>query len=501
MWGIACRQRGKKMLDTLINRPSSYTLFSYWLKKESKVMKKPPARTAFITDPVECAQILYNKAQPEILEIAEIALMRRVVDNKGRYLHWQDICDRTRNRDHALVQWSLIKTARDGWKVTLGESEHLLHTSSSYVLTPYMQKITSLIDRRCTSAGLQEIMQGYSLDGTLFKDFIDEESIASSQMEGASTTRVVAKKMLQEGRPARTEGERMIIGNKRLMDLAWERRFDDMSMEILMAFHSNCCQGIDDEKYTPGKIRTGDNVYIAGYNNEVVHTPPVAFALPHIVKALIKWLNTPHETLETWRGYLHPAIKACIAHFCLGYIHPFNDGNGRVARALSYWLLFRCGYEAFRYISISKLLQKAPIKYGKAYLKTETDEMDLTYFISYQCSIFERAIQETLEYVRVSALKIREFDTWLFDHGIMAKLPPVQAILLKSIICFPEKTYTIKEFSEKAGISPTSARQHLERMVKAGVMGKTGGSGTTPAHYASKLSIDKLKNVVPALFE
>ncbi|MDK1707027.1 Fic family protein [Serratia marcescens] len=471
-------------------------------------MKIPPDKSEYIMDAIECAKALTGKdnaSSEDVDLILHAALFP--VSAGGKYLHWQDITDRTQSKRKALANWSLLKIARAYHLEPIAGLEAVLGVPPSYMSTALTMKTTSLIDRNCTAAGLDDIMKNYALHNTLFSAFADEESIASSQMEGAATTRVVAKKMLQEGRQARNEGEKMIIGNKQLMDLAWESRFEPMSQELLLQFHLAASQGIDDSKYHPGTIRVSDDIRIEGRDGEIVHQPPPAAKLNDIISSFINWINIDHSTKSAIekRGeyrYMHPLIKACIIHFCMGFIHPFRDGNGRVARALCYWQLFRSGYEAFRYISISKLLKEAPVKYGESYLKSETDNMDLTYFIDYQCSIFERAVEGTLEYARQSAIKLQELDSWLFNSGLRRKMTETQKILINSIICMPDKSFTIKELSEKAGISASAARQNLEGMLAVGLLSKSKGGGARPDHYSTKQhSTNKLKSAIAKLLD
>ena len=90
---------------------------------------------------------------------------------------------------------------------------------------------------------------------------------------------------------------------------------------------------------------------------------------------------------------MHPAIRAIILHFWLAYDHPFIDGNGRTARALFYWLMLRHGYWLFEFISISEIILKAPVQYGEAFLYTETDQNDLTYFIIHQTEVIRKSMQ------------------------------------------------------------------------------------------------------------
>ncbi|EJB3516123.1 Fic family protein, partial [Salmonella enterica subsp. enterica] len=422
-------------------------------------------------------------------------------------LHWQDICNRTSSGRKALARWTLIKIARSYHLAPVTGLDGVLGTGATFMSTAQIMKAVSLADRHCTVAGLNEIQQNYHLHDTAFSIFADEESIASSQMEGAATTRAVAKKMLQEGRRPRTESESMIVANQRLMNLAWEKRFEDLSIDLLLEFHVAASKGIDDGKYQPGKIRRTDDIYVEGRDGEKVHQPPPASELNDILGRFMLWVNRDHAgapviTRTEEPRYMHPLIKACIIHFCMGFIHPFRDGNGRVARALCYWQLFRSGYEAFRYISVSRLLKEAPVKYGEAYLKSETDDMDLTYFIDYQCSIFERAISGIMDYARMSADKLRELDNWMFVTGLGHKVTGTCRLLLNSAICTPDRTFTIKELAEKAGISATAARNNLEEMVIAGIFIKRRGGGARPDHYAVKQqSTDKLKKAISKLIK
>ena len=85
--------------------------------------------------------------------------------------------------------------------------------------------------------------------------------------------------------------------------------------------------------------------------------------------------------------FIHPIIKGIIIHFLIGYIHPFNDGNGRTARSLFYWYLLKNDYWLFEYMAISRVINGSKGQYRDAYLKTESDTFykeekgHLTYFI------------------------------------------------------------------------------------------------------------------------
>ena len=112
--------------------------------------------------------------------------------------------------------------------------------------------------------------------------------------------------------------------------------------------------------------------------DEIFHDPPPAEQLDERMAAMCDFANG-----KIPNHFIHPVVRAIILHFWLAYDHPFVDGNGRTARALFYWLMLRNNYWLFEFISISQIIRKAPIKYGRAFLYTETDDNDLTYFILY----------------------------------------------------------------------------------------------------------------------
>ena len=98
-------------------------------------------------------------------------------------------------------------------------------------------------------------------------------------------------------------------------------------------------------------------------------------------------------------GVPAPVIRAIVLHFMLAYDHPFWDGNGRCARALFYWCVLRHGYWLLEYVSISAVIRRAPVKYGMAFLYTETDEGDVTYFIDHQAEVIEKSVSDLKDYL------------------------------------------------------------------------------------------------------
>src|SRR5207302_11428896 len=128
-----------------------------------------------------------------------------------------------------------------------------------------------------------------------------------------------------------------------------------------------------------------DRVAVFDNRGALLHQPPPAEQLPKRLVTMCRFANSELGGA----GFVHPVIRAILLHFWLGYDHPFEDGNGRTARALFYWYMRTHGYWLVEYLSISRILQNAPAKYTRAFLLTETDERDATYFIVYQLEVLE----------------------------------------------------------------------------------------------------------------
>jgi hypothetical protein len=98
--------------------------------------------------------------------------------------------------------------------------------------------------------------------------------------------------------------------------------------------------------------------------------------------------------------FIHPLIKAIMLHFWIGLLHPFEDGNGRLARILFYWYMLRHDYWAFAYLSLSEKIKKSPKQYAMAYIYSEQEGCDLTYFINYNIEKLKLARTEFQNYIQ-----------------------------------------------------------------------------------------------------
>ena len=290
-----------------------------------------------------------------------------------------------------------------------------------------------------------------------------EESISSSQLEGASTTRAVAANMIRSGRKPKDVHERMILNNFRAMNEIRKLGNGPMRLPTLVALHRTLTANTLDEVRDEGRIQVPGDSRVGVYDNDgqILHAPPPAELLPVRLDAMFRFAN------EDAGAFVHPVIRAIVLHFWLAYEHPFRDGNGRAARSLFYWCMLRRGYWPFEGISISRFLLNAPARYGRAFLETESDGNDLTYFISHQIDVIQRALDDFRAYVERKIGEGEEIERKLMRHG---GLNHRQSALLAHAIRHPDAQYTVRSHRMSHNVANATARTDLLRLVESGLL-------------------------------
>ena len=158
---------------------------------------------------------------------------------------------------------------------------------------------------------------------------------------------------------------------------------------------------------------------------------------------------------------------AILLHFWLAYDHPFEDGNGRTARALFYWSMRAQGYWLTEYLSISRILRHAPSKYDNAYLETETDDRDTTYFILYNLDVIRRAIDEMRVYLGRKAKEVRDFEAVVRRTG---EFNYRQIAILVDAVRHPTARYTYASHATSHRVTRQSARTDLIGLRERGLL-------------------------------
>jgi Fic family protein len=288
------------------------------------------------------------------------------------------------------------------------------------------------------------------------------EAAESSIMEGANTTRQHAIELLREGRAPRTTGERMIVNNFQAMQFMKRNAARPLGVAMLLELQSILTEGTLKTSDGVGRFRRNDeNVRITDARDDsVIFRPPDAETVVERLEEICQFANADHV-----EPFIHPIVVASMLHFFVGYVHPFVDGNGRTARMLFYWYALRHGYGIFELLSISEQIRQGYSRYPQAYLDSELDNGDVTYFVHYKLEIIEQALDALATYLR------REEDRLAFAQrlGTMTRdLHNRQALLLELCVRKPTVRLTVKSHANSHGVSLVTARGDLEDFVARG---------------------------------
>lgn len=298
-----------------------------------------------------------------------------------------------------------------------------------------------------------------------------EEAITSSQLEGAATTRKVAAEMLRSGRKPRDHSEQMIFNNYLAMEHLRTLRQEPLTPARVLDVHGIITAGTLEDSADAGRYRDNDEIYIVDRrDNTTLHVPPSHRELPDRMQRLCDFANAGESSLP----FVHPVLRAILLHFMIGYDHPFVDGNGRTARALFYWSMARSGYWLMDYTSISHILRKAPAQYLRAYLYTETDSNDTTYFMMHQLRTIRQAIAALHAYL---ARKSQEQKS---TERLLATSPKLrnhinhrQGALLNHALRNPGAEYRVETHRRLHDVVYQTARRDLLDLEALGLLEKT----------------------------
>ncbi|HVU98252.1 MAG TPA: Fic family protein [Puia sp.] len=290
-----------------------------------------------------------------------------------------------------------------------------------------------------------------------------EEAIASSQLEGAVTTRRIAKEMLESNRKPRNHSEQMIANNYAATQWIVHHKSTDLTPDLVLKLHqivtANTLQSSNEE----GAFRDDDEVKVIDVQTgTVLHTPPTYKKVKMLMNEFCLFANDR----RTDRFFLHPIAKSTALHFLIGYIHPFADGNGRTARALFYWYLIRKGYWLIEYMSVSRIILRSKAQYARAYQYTELDDIDLTYFVLYNLNAIRISLGDLRKYIE---RKNREKNEML---GLLtnAEYNDRQVVILQELLNQKKNVYTVTEIEVRFGVSNQTARNDLNQLVERGIL-------------------------------
>ena len=412
----------------------------------------------------------------------------------GKYLHWSELKyrDPPQGFSHELW-WASIKLARSQPRklIPLKDTNEV---NFSYSMPDLVLEMLHKIDGQATGrvAVSDQVTNSDTRNRYIVSSLI-EEAIKSSQLEGASTSRKVASNMLRTGRRPKDNNERMILNNYLAMNFVRELKDKKLTPKLILHLHKVVTDQTLENTNAAGRLQTNEDVRVRVFDNKsgkVLHTPPPADQLNSRLEELCIFANEEHADSD----FIHPIIKAIIIHFWIGFDHPFEDGNGRLARALFYWSMLKQKYWLFEFISISRNIKKAPAKYAYAFLYSETDENDLTYFIIQQLKVIISSITDLESYLNKKIEQVTLLEKKLRHVG---KFNHRQLALLSHAIRGNADGYTIKSHQTSHGIAYATARADLLDLENHALLVMGNEKSKAMRFYPVENLDEKINNLLP----
>jgi len=282
-----------------------------------------------------------------------------------------------------------------------------------------------------TSQKVIALMQSYEGDKYGIQA-MEDEIIATLSIETIDTTKESVRRILNGAAPD-SDNENKAYGIKRGLDFIADisnKITEENLYKLYMLAAGDFLE--ENNRLIPGKKYRHDEVYVVGQN--LVHQGINYRQLPEYVQNLIRFINTDDD--------LDQVVKSIIAHYYFAYLHPYFDGNGRMARLVQMWILLQKGYTSSLFVPFSAYINENKNLYYNAF-KIVADNyklsgvLDVTPFIVY----FMDHILAPLQYRQTAGTVLEQFKAMLANGEVTEKE--------KDLFYFVLSAYGSQEFSSK----------------------------------------------------
>lgn len=230
-------------------------------------------------------------------------------------------------------------------------------------------------------------------------------------------------------------------------------------------------------KIEVAKWRSGDiQVVSGGMGREIVHyEAPKAELLEQEMKQFIDWFNSDSS--------LDPILKACVAHLWFVTIHPFDDGNGRIARAITDMQLSKADGVNQRFYSMSAQIKNERKAYYKILKHTQKDDLDITQWIVWFLECLKNAI---LSSNTIIDKVVKKHQFWAKNAGLINNVR--QQKMLNKLMDDFEGNLTTSKWAKITKTSQDTALRDITDLVNKGILIKANSGGRS-THYELKSDV------------
>lgn len=306
---------------------------------------------------------------------------------------------------------------------------------------------------------------GFSLQSEAVLDTLTLDVVKSSEIEGEKLSLKQVRSSIAKRLGLESGGlihiDRNVDGVVEMMLDATQNFKQDLNEDRLFGWHSALFPSGRSGMYKieVGKYRTGDMQVVSGaIGNEKVHYETVA---PENVKAemdkFIRWINESSS--------IDPVLKSAVAHLWFVTIHPFDDGNGRIARAISDMLLARSDDSPQRFYSMSNQILKERKNYYTVLEKTQRGDSDITLWLAWFLNCLKKSLvntETTLKNVLIKA----EF----WKNHTATQLNERQRLMINKIMDDFYGKLTTSKWAKITKTSSDTALRDIKDLIEKGIL-------------------------------
>ncbi|MET4323724.1 Fic family protein [Bradyrhizobium sp. RT5a] len=321
---------------------------------------------------------------------------------------------------------------------------------------------------------------GFQLKAEASLQSLTEEIVKSSEIEGEILDRDQVRSSIAQRLGmdigALTPAERNVEGVVELMLDATQKYDQAVTTDRLFGWHASLFptgrSGM--QKITVGGWRTEDagpmQVVSGAFGREKVHfEAPAAKRLPAEMKAFLDWFNAEREK--------DPVIKAALAHLWFVTLHPFEDGNGRIARAIADLALARSEHSPQRFYSMSAQIRKDRKAYYDILERTQRGTLDITNWLDWFLGCLGRAF-DGADAIIGNVLQKAAF--WQ-KHGA-SDFNDRQRLMLNRLLEGFEGKLTSSKWEKIAKTSQPTATRDINDLIKRGILQKDAAGGRSTSY-------------------
>lgn len=308
---------------------------------------------------------------------------------------------------------------------------------------------------------------------TLTQDVVKSSEIEGEILDPSSVCSSVARHLGMDV-AALTAFDRNIEGVVEMMLDATQKFDEPLTKERLFSWHKSLFPTTYSgySKIQVGAWRTKPIQVISGrLGKETVHFEgPAASRVDDEMRLFLHWCN--HNTTT------EPILKVAIAHLWFLTIHPFDDGNGRIARAIADLMLACSEKSSQRFYSLSAQIQKERSQYYTILQETQKGTLEITSWLTWFFGCLERALEEALSTFNIIAHKAKVWDA-LTGFSLNERQKKIINLLLDG---FTGKL-TSSKWAKITKCSQDTAYRDILDLISQGILAKSLESGRSTSYF------------------